>query len=174
MKGKTPITLTTNEKKLTLERFKAIQEGKTKKEREFNPNITHSTSRQSLTVHYTINKKPRTKEFKYKMKGYEAKLTEANNFIEELKLNHKAVTEHQMKYAEVMHELVLAHMNIKCDSPYEEENIKCDHKIFNYEDDDEYDDSNDELNNIHMYDSDDDNFYYDWRVYFYIDLLISI
>ena len=95
------------------------------------------------------------------MKGYEAKLTEANNFIEELKLNHKAVTEHQMKYAEVMHELVLAHMNIKCDSPYEEENIKCDHKIFNYEDDDEYDDSNDELNNIHMYDSDDDNFYYD-------------
>ena len=30
-------------------------------------------------------------------------------FVEELKLDHKAVTYHQMKYLDVMHELLLKH-----------------------------------------------------------------
>ena len=56
--GKAPIPLTTNQKQLTLERFKEIQQGKIKKKcNTFNPTINHSESRQSITVYYRVDKK---------------------------------------------------------------------------------------------------------------------
>ena len=68
--GKTPIPLTANQKQLTLERFKEIQQGKIKKTcNTFNPTINHSESRQSITVYYRVDKKKKEKEFRYRKKG---------------------------------------------------------------------------------------------------------
>jgi len=56
--GKTPIPLTTNQKQLTLDRFKEIQQGKIQKKRHiFNPTINHSETRQSIDVYYRLDKK---------------------------------------------------------------------------------------------------------------------
>ena len=59
---KTPIPLTTNQKQLTLERFKEIQQGKIEKKRNtFNPTINHSESKQSITVYYRLDNKKKEK-----------------------------------------------------------------------------------------------------------------
>jgi hypothetical protein len=71
-----PLVVSSIEK--VLERFKEIQQGKTQKKRNtFNPTISHSESRQSITVYYRLDKKKKEQEFRYKkndMNKHEKKL----------------------------------------------------------------------------------------------------
>ena len=133
-----------------------------KKRNKFKPTITHSESRQSIIVYYRLDKKKKEKEFRYKKKGYEQALEEATAFVEEIKLNIKADTDHQLKYLEVMHELLLKHgyRNTKSSTPNQP--TASNEQVIEY---DEYDDScsdcDSDYGNIREYDSDDDKFYYD-------------
>ena len=62
-----------------------------------------------------MDNKKKEQEFRYKRKGYDQSLKEATQFIEGLKLNHKALTNHQIKYLDVMHELLMKHKDFNAE-----------------------------------------------------------
>ena len=86
-------------------------------------------------------------------------MKEATAFVEEIKFNNEAVTDHQMKYAEVMHELLLKH-GCSYDDPSPNQLIN-NEPVIEYDDNCSEFEYNDECCEIREYDSDDDKFYYD-------------
>ena len=77
-----------------------------------------------------------------------------------MKLNHKAVTDHQNKYAYVMRELLLNQEQLDPNqSTTYQLNPISERRVTEY--DDMYSECDDECDNVREYDSDDDHFYYD-------------
>ena len=74
-------------------------------------------------------------------------------------MNHKAVTDHRMKYLDVMHELFLKHGNFNT-KPATIIQLNPSSERVN-ENDDIDSECDEDCDNIHEYDSDNDNFYYD-------------
>ena len=86
-------------------------------------------------------------------------MEEATQFIEGLKINHEALTDHQIKYLDVMHELLMRNEHSTTDPATIIQPTTSGERVNEYYDIDS--DRDEECDNMCEYDSDNDHFYYD-------------